>query len=238
MTGVPLFFIPGWATNAQIWRQICARPANYYYDAPQFPDFNHLAASFLKFQPHPGPRGAILVGWSLGGMLALELAHHFPAQIEKVILVGSTACFIKREDYAAGLPPVLVKRLLKKLRLDCRETQRAFYRLMFSPAEQKEAQTFAASVAPLMSGIPEATLAHGLAYLLDTDLRPLLPRITVPCHIIHGLADGICPFAAGQYMAAQLPRARLHSLAAGHIPFYTRPAEFQALLEECIHRDQ
>lgn len=238
MTVVPLFFVHGWATDARIWRQIYASPSTYYYNAPQFSDFNHLADSFLKFHQHSGQRGAILIGWSLGGMLSLQLAHHFPAQIDKVILVGSTACFTRRENYTAGLPPVLVKRLLKKLRLDCRETQSEFYKLMFSDNEQKDAHTFATSVAPLMFGIPEKTLADGLAYLLDTDLRPLLPQITVPCHIIHGLADGICPFAAGEYLAVNLPCARLHSLSAGHIPFYTRAAEFQNILEECIHRDQ
>lgn len=238
MNVVPLFFVHGWATDDKIWQEICASPSTYYYDAPQFPDFNHLADSFLKFHGRSGQQGAVLIGWSLGGMLSLQLAYHFPAQIKKVILVASTACFTNQEDYTAGLPPVLVRRLLKKLRLDCRETQRDFYKLMFSAEEQSDAQTFAASVAPLMYGIPETTLADGLHYLLCTDLRPLLPQISAPCHVIHGLADDICPFEAGEYLAAHLPHAHLHSLTAGHIPFYTRAAEFQTILEVCIHHDQ
>lgn len=236
MTVAPLFFIHGWATDSRVWQQLCASPRTYYYDAPQFPDFNHLEQTFAQFH-HTAQKPVTLIGWSLGGMLALQLARKLPAQIGKVILVGSTACFTSRDNYTAGLAPALVKRLARKLRQDCRSTRRDFYKLMFAPTEQRAAQAFTAVLAPLMDSIPEATLAGGLDYLLQTDLRPLLPDITTPCHIIHGTSDDICPVAAGEYLSVQLPHACLHTLATGHIPFYTRPTEFQNLLKECIRID-
>lgn len=238
MINTAMFFIHGWAANSRVWHGVCFRPDAHYYDAPQFPDFNHLARSFLDFHNRLPKHQTILVGWSLGGMLALQLAHRFPARVAKIILLSSTCCFITRDNYGAGLAPAIVKRLGKKLRQDCRQTQLDFYKLMFSPAEQKAASTFFATLAPLMLKSSPECLAPGLDYLLSTDLRAILSDITVPCHIIHGSADEICPPAAGRHLAAHLPRAVLHMLPdAGHIPFFTRAADVQMILEECLHND-
>lgn len=233
----PLFIIHGWATNNHIWPDLYPRAHTCYYDAPQFPDFNHLVQTFLQFHAVTGHRRTVLIGWSLGGMLALQLANHFPEHIAKVILISSTACFTVRENYPAGLSPAIVRRLSRKLSHGHRQALLDFYKLMFSPQELTTAQTFAATLAPLMD-FPIPSLIAGLDYLLKTDLRASLPDIPVPCHIIHGSADEICPPAAGQYLADHLPHAVLHMLrAAGHIPFYTRFTEFQSILEECLGND-
>lgn len=239
MTSLPLFFIHGWATNGHIWQGLYNCSRTYYYNAPQFPDFNHVVHSFTSFFHRMKKERAILIGWSLGGMLALQLAHLFPERIAKVVLLSSTACFTVREDYAAGLSPAIVKRLGKKLKKDPRQAQLDFYSLMFSPREQRDAAVFLEALAPLMCDIPLATLTSGLDYLLVTDLRHVIPHISVPCHIIHGSADEICPLEAGYYLAEHLPQATFHVLRhAGHIPFYTRGTDFQAILEECLSNDQ
>jgi pimeloyl-[acyl-carrier protein] methyl ester esterase len=238
MTSFPLFFIHGWATNGQIWQGLHNGIRSHYYDAPQFPDFNHIVLCFLNFYQRIARQPAVVIGWSLGGMLALQLAHRFPEYIDKVVLVSSTASFTTRDNYSAGLSPAIVKRLAKKLRQDERQTRLDFYRLMFSAHEQAAASAFADTMAPLMGEIPPASLAAGLDYLLSTDLRQLLPSISTPCHIIHGSADEICPPSAGDYLAANLPKAVSHVLLdAGHIPFYSRAADFQTILEECLCND-
>jgi pimeloyl-[acyl-carrier protein] methyl ester esterase len=239
MTSLPLFFIHGWATNSHIWQNRYNYSRTYYYDAPEFPDFDHIVKSFENYYYRMGQQRTILIGWSLGGMLALQLAHRFPEQIAKVILISSTACFTTRESYAAGLSPAIVKRLAKKLKQDHRQVQLDFYNLMFSAREQEAVSAFFAGLSPLMFDISLASLTAGLDYLLTTDLRPVIPHISVPCHIIHGSADEICPLAAGHYLAEHLPQATLHVLRhAGHIPFFTRDTDFQTTLEECLCNDQ
>lgn len=238
MSSSPLFFIHGWATNGQIWQDLFQSPYTHYYNAPQYPDFTHISHTFLNLYRHMKQQRITLVGWSLGGMLSLQLAHRFPEHIGKVILISSTACFTSRENYPAGLSPAIVKQLAKRLRQDYRQTQVDFYKLMFSAREKEAEQSFLTALAPLMCEVPMAALTAGLDYLLATDLRELLPHITVPCHIIHGSADEICPLAAGEYLSEHLPQAVLHILPnAGHIPFYTRFSDFQSALEECSIHD-
>ncbi len=66
----------------------------------------------------------------------------------------------------------------------------------------------------------------GLAILEQTDLRPILPTLDIPALIIHGGRDRLVPPAAGAYLAAALPRARLRELPhAGHAPFLSDIAE-------------
>lgn len=237
MSQPTLLFIHGWATNAQIWQYCYGNSNIHYYDAPHFPDFIHLSKvlnSTVKQFSSP----LTIVGWSLGGMLALQLAASQPEKIKKLVLVSSTPRFTSCHTYSAGLSPALVKRLAKKIYQDKWQTQLDFYRLMFASSEYHFMEQFNAALAPLMADIPADTLASGLNYLLHTDLRDILAQIMIPCDIIHGTEDEICPLSAARYLASHLPKGNLHLLdGAGHIPFFTRAQEFQALLKECAASD-
>lgn len=217
-----LFLIHGWATNAVIWPDWLAVNNAICYQSPHYPDFSHLSKSFTniyqqRFQP------LTVVGWSLGGMLALQLAAAYPEKIEKIILFASTPRFTLCENYTAGLSPSLVKNLARKLHKNKWQTQLDFYKLMFSATEHLGEKNFALQIAPLLEGIEIPTLQSGLLYLLERDLRSILASIQTPCHILHGTEDAICPPAAGQYLADVLPNAALTFIpGAGHIPFYTQ----------------
>ena len=71
------------------------------------------------------------------------------------------------------------------------------------------------------------TLAAGLDYLLNRDLRPLLPRLPAGAVIIQGQEDRIVAPAQGEFLQEQLPGARLNLLpGAGHLPFLTQARGF------------
>jgi pimeloyl-[acyl-carrier protein] methyl ester esterase len=84
---------------------------------------------------------------------------------------------------------------------------------------------------------PAATLATGLGWLRDVDLRPLAPLVTAPTLLVHGANDPLMPLAAAEALAALIPGARLATFAdCAHAPFISRPEEFlervQAFLNE------
>ena len=79
------------------------------------------------------------------------------------------------------------------------------------------------------------TLAAGLDYLLNQDLRPLLPRLPAGAVVIQGQEDRIVDPAQGQFLQEQLAGARLNLLpGAGHLPFLTQAAAFNGILEQCL----
>jgi pimeloyl-[acyl-carrier protein] methyl ester esterase len=232
-----LFPIHGWATNAHIWQDTMQSEKTYYYNARQYPDFNHVSKTLADIY-HRQHNPITLIGWSLGGMLSLQLAAAYPDYIHNIVLVSSTAKFTSDASYAAGLSPAIVKRLAKKLTQDKWQTQLEFYQLMFSESERVQATHFTTTLAPQMADIDIQVLQSGLTFLLETDLRPILREITTPCTIIHGTEDTICPVSAAHYLAENLPNGELRLLdGAGHIPFYTRAQDFQAFVKECVLYD-
>ena len=57
-----------------------------------------------------------LLGWSLGGQFALDLAAAMPAGIERLALVSTTPRFLAAPGWPFGTAPVLLARLAEQLR--------------------------------------------------------------------------------------------------------------------------
>lgn len=230
-----LFLIHGWATTPAIWPDWLTTNPAFSYDSLQYPDYSHLVATFTAHYQAQG-KPLTLLGWSLGGMLALQLAADHPEKINKLILLSSTARFTSCENYPAGLAPGIIKNLGRKLLKNKWQTQLDFYKLMFSPLESASLETFNTAMTPPLANLEIQTLQAGLQYLLATDLRSLLPTIQTPCHIVHGTEDTICPLAGGQYLATMLPNSTLTLVpGAGHIPFYTQSEYCQSKLQASIN---
>ena len=81
-----------------------------------------------------------------------------------------------------------------------------------------------------------ATLATGLGWLRDVDLRPLAPQVKAPTLLIHGAADPLMPLAAAEALAALIPGAQLEAFAeCAHAPFISRPDDFLARVQAFLH---
>ncbi|MEG6586751.1 alpha/beta fold hydrolase [Dendrosporobacter sp. 1207_IL3150] len=218
-----LFLIHGWAANADIWPSWLKTDGTYIYQSPIFPEYKHLEEEFLRVYRSCSNK-LTLVGWSLGGMLSLQLAANHPQKVERVILISSTPRFTLSEGYCAGLPASIVKNLSRKLSYKKQRTLLEFYKIMFSPYEEDFLKNFIQNMFPKLTDIELISLQNGLSYLLEVDLRELLPRVKTACSIIHGTEDVICPPEAANYLKEQLPNSTLTVIqGAGHIPFITRP---------------
>ena len=234
-----MFFVHGWASDGRVWPALFNNANSVMYNpSGSFPDYRHLTHAFLslwqKFQ-----QPITLVGWSLGGMLALRLASEYPEKIHKVVLVSSTARFTNCAGYTAGLHPAIVANLARKMLRNQWKTQSDFYQMMFSNQEKDLARTFLTSTALAFKNISLPVLQDGLAYLLSEDLRELLPQIKTPCYILHGGDDSICPVESAYFLANNLKKSELRILKnTGHIPFCTRPVDVaQFLLREELAYD-
>ena len=82
--------------------------------------------------------------------------------------------------------------------------------------------------------------AAAIAYVEDmiaADYRADLASIDLPTLLIYGRMNNVpIPSELGQWIAAQVPGARLETFAdAGHSPFHEQPERFNALLAEFVH---
>ena len=67
-----------------------------------------------------------LLGWSLGGQIALDLAAAMPAQIDKLVLVATTPRFTAAPDWPYGMKLEVITKMATQLREDYQQTVRDF----------------------------------------------------------------------------------------------------------------
>jgi pimeloyl-[acyl-carrier protein] methyl ester esterase len=176
------------------------------------------------------PRGAAVLGWSLGGMVALELARRHPRHLRALVLVATTPKFLAAPDWEHGMQPVVLEEFTHGLAADYRRTVQNFLSLQ-TRGDERALETLRLLRSHLAAhGEPDpCALAAGLAVLRDTDLRDALPRIVLPSLVIAGQHDRLTPPEAGRALATALPAARLRLVArSGHAPFLSHPEEVLA----------
>ena len=180
-------------------------------------------------------KASLLVGWSLGGMLLLEaISRLTDPNPGGLVLVGVAPVFTRRPDYPWGQPPGVVRAMRRALGMNPAQVLAGFAHQCLAPGE-----AVFASQAQESFAVPGAagTLAAGLDYLQQCDLRPLLPRLPAGAVVIQGQSDRIVDPAQGRFLQEQLPGARFHLLpAAGHLPFLTQAVAFNGILETCLNR--
>jgi pimeloyl-[acyl-carrier protein] methyl ester esterase len=182
------------------------------------------------------PPAAVVLGWSLGGQVALQLARQAPERVAALVLVSSTPRFVSGDGWTQGVAPAVLAHFAKHLGGDYRQTVHDFLELQVRGSRDAAAALAALQAALFAQGeAAPAVLARSLEVLRHSDLRDALGPIAQPALVIGGQYDRVTPPGAARALAAALPHARHHEFArCGHAPFLTHEAEFAALLREFV----
>ena len=182
------------------------------------------------------PARCALLGWSLGGQLALEIAHRFPRRIEKLVLVCTTPRFVADGDWTAGMAGAVMQRFAEQLDRDWQATVEEFLQLQVRGSRDATAALAALQAALRDHGAAQpVALGAGLDILHDTDLRAAASEIYAETLVLSGEHDRITPPAASEWLANTMPRARHVCLPrAGHAPFLSHAADFSTALADFL----
>jgi pimeloyl-[acyl-carrier protein] methyl ester esterase len=230
-----LVLFHGWGASGRVWK----RQVEYFQDratvlTPTVPvwEVGWFLDYLQKLRKLPLEE-CLLVGWSLGGMILLEALSRLPVPSPlKLVLVGVAPVFTRRPDYPEGQLPAIVRGMRRALKKDSQRVLDEFLHRCLAPGEMAMISEVRGAFA---SPVVADHLAAGLDYLLERDLRPLLPRLPAGAVIIQGEEDRIVPLAQGRLLQGQLAGARLNLLpGAGHLPFLTQAAAFNGILVECL----
>lgn len=204
------------------------------YDGGALPaamDFPFLAEAAVALLDRLGIDRADVVGHSMGGMVAIEMALAFPARVRSLCLAATSAAFGGRDTafreafLAARQRPLDEGRSMAGVATDLVPG-------MAGPAADPGAVPAAQAA---MASVPEAAYRAALRCLVGFDRRAELGRIAAPTLVIAGGADATAPPPGMARMAAAIPGARFEVLEGiGHLLPLEAPARFHALLREAL----
>jgi len=198
--------------------------------APDLPSEQWLEQLRRQLPEEP----SIVVGWSLGGMLAMQLAALEPTRIAALILIGTTPRFRAAPDWPHGADEATFAAFAEGMAAGSVKMLGRFFALMFHGEElaRSDYNEIARAAVDREHPPTAAGLAGGMELLATLDLRAMVPGIEQPVLVLHGDCDAIVPQAAGQWLAGQLPQAEFVPLdATGHAPFLSQSQQFNQTVE-------
>jgi 3-oxoadipate enol-lactonase len=245
--GPPLVLIGGLGHGRWSWEPVIGELARDFQvvamdnrgigasDAPMGPYFTRLlAADVLAVMDHAGIRRASLVGVSLGGMIAQQVANDRPDRVDRLVLVstipGGALTTPMPVDGVAGLSE------LPLLRDEAARAERGV-RLALAPATVRRRPRLARRLATARAGHPVrpgAWVAQAAAGMLF-DLAGGQRRLRQPTLIVQGTEDVVVHPDNARTLAGLIPGAELVWFErAGHLPFWEQPRRFTRLLRRFL----
>jgi pimeloyl-ACP methyl ester carboxylesterase len=223
----------GWATQqahvARLgWRSL-AWDMPGYGDSPMVSpyDFAQLAQSLLRMLDAAQVQRAVLVGHSMGAMVALQAWTQTPGRITAMVLAASSPAFghadgdFQQQFLAQRLAPLDAGRTMGDI-------ADKLIPAMSAPGGD------AAKLYPAyqsMSVVPPETYRAALQALVQFEQRAALPTLTVPVLCLAAEHDRMAPPAVMARMAQKIPGARCTCLAAaGHLLHLEQPEAFNDAL--------
>ena len=235
-----LVLLHGWGLNAEVWDcivpQLSAHFTLHRVDLPGFGRSRGFGPMPLETMAEKvlekAPSKAIWLGWSLGGLVASQIALNAPERVEALVTVASSPCFAAREGWP-GIKPEVLSGFQRQLSEDFQKTVERFLALQTLGTEnaRQDARKLKSAVLALPMP-PEAVLNGGLEILKTADLREPLRELALPFLRIYGYLDGLVPRKIVPQLDALWPNSRSLILdKAAHAPFVSHPEIFcEALL--------
>ncbi|KRE57635.1 alpha/beta hydrolase [Paenibacillus sp. Soil750] len=182
-----------------------------------------------------GDGGRLLIcGWSLGGLLALQLAAK--GYGDGLVLFAANARFTRtKEEMDLGWSVAAIQQMMIGLRKNPQEVETRFRQNLFREAEFRAGAGVGREL-PFIGKWTITGLISGLQILRSEEVLTKLPIIACPVLVVHGTEDKICPYSAALELVAGLPQAELLTIPdCGHVPFWDREAAIVDKLRRWWH---
>ena len=233
-----VLLLHGWGFSAGVWEDLAQRLApRFRVHVPDLPGYGAAPAcvpytleAIAGAVARAAPRRCHVVGWSLGGEVALAWARRAPQQVRRLALIATTPCFTSKSGWSCATAPAVLQEFGRLLAVDRADTLARF--VAVQAKGDARARRFVGVLKKLSErATPDSVLAAGLTVLSRADLRREIRWVRQPTLVMHGARDRIVPAAAGRRLAEALPEARFRLLrSCAHAPFLSQPARIAKML--------
>jgi pimeloyl-[acyl-carrier protein] methyl ester esterase len=241
--GPPLVLLHGWALHSGLWGPLLPQlAARFRVYAVDLPGHGHSAATdpytldeIVAAVDRAVPTGLplTLLGWSLGGAVAMAWTGAQPARVARLVLVGTSPRFVADPTWPHAMSAATLARFGDELAVAYRSTLQRFLSLQLHGGDQGRAALALMRKHLFSRGEPAPrVLASALDILARIDLREAATMLTPPTLVVAGDRDTLAPAAAGRWLAQAIPGAECVVIpGAGHAPFLSHPEAFKRALD-------
>ncbi|WP_461169547.1 alpha/beta fold hydrolase [Arthrobacter sp. Z1-15] len=240
--GPVMMFAHGFGCDQGMWQRLVPRFSRDYrivlfdhmgagnsdidsYSSAKYSSLDGYTSDVQDIMSELDLRDVTFVGHSVGGMMGVAAAAADPSRFKALVFLASSPSYMDypEDGYVGGTSQRDIRELLDSL--------------------DSNYMVWAAAMAPVIMGNPESPQLHSelegsfcrinptiarefarVAFL--SDVRHLLPDVTVPTLVMQCSEDLLAPVHVGTYTQEQLPHATLAVMkATGHLPHVSAPAE-------------
>ncbi len=228
--GVDLVLLHGWGFNSELFNSLIDDYKNQYritiIDLPGHGKsanvnggVNEWCNEIIKILP----KNPILLGWSLGGLLAIKIASKIT--LSKLILVASTPNFIQTDFWEFGIDADNFKQFSSTLQLNLSKGLKHFISLQTKDKSELKALNKSIEQYPATT----QALNQGLEILLNTNLNNQFKKLSVPIEVVLGKYDTLVPIKISHWYHQN--NIKTYVLNTGHLPFLHQDFALSSILE-------
>jgi pimeloyl-ACP methyl ester carboxylesterase len=180
-----------------------------------------------------------VVGLSLGGWMAVELATRYPDRVGSMVLINPAGLYLRGHEIKDifGRPPgELAEDLFYDQSHPVAQMMHALNELTADVGKQIEIPF--EMVKPIVTTMAATAKLGWDPYLHNPKLPKRLWRVSCPTLVVHGAEDRLIPAAHCTYYADHIPNAHQEHVArAGHMLPWERPDELADLVRQFLRRN-
>ncbi len=213
-----VLLLPGMMCDARLWQhqvRAIGQPV-FHADTTQSDTIEDMAARALR----EAPASFAVAGLSMGGILALEIWRQAPERVTHMALLDTNP----RAEIAARRS-MRMQQIETALAGGLRELAIEALKPVYLAAAHRDDQELLTTILDMVTDLgPGVFRRQSLALRDRPNSVPTLATIDCPVLILCGAEDTICPVEYHEFMAEQIPHARLRIIEdCGHMSSLEQP---------------
>ncbi|BFM05931.1 hypothetical protein GCM10025791_21450 [Halioxenophilus aromaticivorans] len=235
----------GWGGDSRAWQDFAYQLNQHFHlhilDLPGFGGNRHAPVNHQSLIEML-PQRCYLLGWSLGGMVAVQLAAGAPDKIAGVITLAANAKFVASDDWPTAMAKATFEQFYSGASRSLQTTLKRFAPLVGNDLDKTQLAQLRSDLMAAQKAYPDAAYMSGLNWLQTLDNRESLAQMAVPSLHLLGEHDQLVPATAAQPLAKLLIKApvvgAVELIQCGHALHLAEPQAVEQKIVQFIGANQ
>jgi len=250
-SGRPVLFLHGFGCSQEMWRKVTPRFADEHqvivldqvgagdsdltaWQPGRYESLHGYADDLLEVIESLDLHDLVIVGHSVGSMIAVLAATRDSARLGALILVGPSPRYVDIDDYVGGFDQAGMDSLLDNLDGDQVGWASAMAPVIMGNADRPE---LSAELVRSFCRYDPVIARHFARVMFLADNRHDLSRVALPTLVVQCTDDAISAVVVGEYVHAAIRGSEFALMSAtGHCPNLSEPDELADTIQQFLRR--